>query len=247
MSLSNPSISPFSTSFNWRVNWTRLPSNSLKRSVYIDDRSPMERFAVNIISKVGLIGGSQLIQLGVKRKRIKKMIKDRKIIRHTLLLGNDEMPVYTLGINGAVIANIEEAYRLNYWLEYKTEDVLKRLVFFKLYERFCFSGADRVLLPVLPTPDPFSGAIQFGKTFIYVYVMRGDATDLMTYMKWKGSAFQERLIIVTESLTHLRGMQPTLEPLKVRIALDEDLMKPFEHIQHMFYLLEDGEFVRDEI
>lgn len=243
-------ISPFSISHEWTLHWKCLPSN-LKRLPFFNDKSEKEQKAVEAISKVGLIGGQQLLHLfGINKKRLAKMVTEQKIVRHEMRLGNQVMPIYTLGLNGAMMAGIEEAYKMNYWLEYKTEDVLKRIVFFKLYEHFRKEGegADDEGgqgYDILPTPKPFSGAIRFkGKPF-YIYVLRGDANDLMMYMKWKGDAFNERLIVVTESLRYLEGLKPILQLLKVRVALDADLLQSVEHVQNLFYFLSDGQFVRD--
>ena len=36
---------------------------------------------------------------------------------------------------------------------------------------------------------------------MYIYVLRGDIQDLMVFLKWR--EFNERMIIITESLPHL--------------------------------------------
>ena len=116
---------------------------------------------------------------------------------------------------------------------------MKRLLFFQLFQHFPESS-------VLPTQEPFSGVIQFQGRPIYVYVVRGDVNDLLMYLKWSGKHFNERLIIITESIRHLQPLKVTAETLKVRVAVDADLWDDFEELQKHFYFLDkSGEFVSE--
>ena len=144
------------------------------------------------------------------------MIAEKKIVRHEIHRNKQVVPIYTLGINGAVVVGLNECYESNYWVEYKTEGVLKRLLFFQLHQHLPESK-------VLPTQEPFSGVIQFQGRPIYVYVLHGDINDLLIYLKWGGKHFNERLIIITESIRHLQPLKVTAKTLKVRVAVDVDL------------------------
>src|SRR5690606_31962986 len=99
----------------------------------------------------------------------------------------------------------EDIYDINYWVKYQTEDVLKRMLFFRLYQHFFVDKGqvDEGSLSIMPTPDPFIGSIQFNENSLYVYVIRGDVNDFLMYMKWKGQSFNERLIIIAEEIRHL--------------------------------------------
>ncbi|MFC5591675.1 hypothetical protein ACFPRA_22575 [Sporosarcina soli] len=233
------SLSPYSLSHSWSLHWTRIPSN-IKRSSYVNGESPKERKALEALAAVGLIGGAQLSRLfSLDRKRLKRMAAEKKIIRHEIHRSKQIIPIYSLGINGAVIAGMDDCYESNYWIEYKIEDVLKRILFFHLFQHF--SGSE-----ILPTHEPFIGAIQFQGKTIYVYVVRGDVNDLMMYLKWKGQHFNERLIFVTESLQHLQALKVTTERLKVRVAVDLDLRDDIKDLQKLFYFLdESGEFINE--
>lgn len=232
-------ISPYSLSHEWNLHCTRIPSN-IKRSDYINGESPKERKALEALAAVGVIEGTQLFRLfSLDKKRLKRMVLEKKIVRHELMRNKQIIPTFTLGINGAVISGLKDSYESNYWVEYKLEDVLKRLLFFQLSRHFPGSK-------IIPTQEPFSGAIQFQSKPIYVYVVRGDVSDLLMYLKWKGEKFKERLIIVTESIRHLEPLKVIAEILKVRVVLDVNLQEDNEYIHKLFYFLdESGEFIRE--
>jgi hypothetical protein len=167
------------------------------------------------------------------------MATEKKIVRHEIHRNQQVVPIYTIGINGAVIAGLNDRFESNYWVEYKIEDVLKRLLFFQLIQHFPESK-------VLPTQEPFSGAIQYQGKPIYMYVVRGDVNDLLMYLKWSGKNFNERLIIITESIRHLQPLKVIAETLKLRVALDVDLRDDNEGFQKLFYLLDEfGKFISE--
>ena len=157
------------------------------------------------------------------------MVIEKKIVRHEIHRNKQVIPIYTLGINGAVVAGLNGCYESNYWVEYKTEDVLKRLLFFQLYKHFPESK-------VLPTQEPFSGAIQFQGERIYVYVVRGEVNDLLMYLKWRGQHFDERLIVITESIRHLQLLKSIADTLKVRVTVDVDLLNDTKNFRIFFIL-----------
>jgi len=233
------STSPFSLSHEWSLHWTRIPSN-IKVSDYVNGESPRERTALEALAAVGVIQGVQLFRLfSLDKKRLKRMVAEKKIVRHEIHRNKQVLHVYTLGINGAVIAGLKDSYESNYWVEYQTEDVLKRLLFFQLFQHFPKAK-------FLPTQEPFSGVIQFQGKPIYVYVVRGDVNDLLMYLKWNGKNFNERLIIVAESIKHLQPLKVSAATLKIRVALDVDLRDEIKDLQKLFYFLdESGEFISE--
>lgn len=232
------SISPYSLSHEWSLHWTRIPSN-IKRSDFVNGESPKERKALEALAAVGLIGGAQLSRLfSLDKKRLKRMVTERKIVRHEIHRNKQIVPIYTLGINGAVIARLNDYYESNYWVEYKTEDVLKRLLFFRIIPYFPETK-------ILPTLDPFNGAILFQGKSIYVYVVRGDVNDLLMYLKWRGKSFGKRLIIITESVRYLQPLIVYLKKCKVRVLEDLDIENSINYDRSLFYYLgKSGEFVR---
>lgn len=231
--------SPFSLSHEWSLHWTRIPSN-IKVSDYVNGESPRERTALEALAAVGVIQGVQLFRLfSLDKKRLKRMVAEKKIVRHEIHRNKQVLHVYTLGINGAVIAGLKDSYESNYWVEYKREDVLKRLLFFQLFQHFPEAK-------VVPTQVPFSGVIQFQGKPIYVYVVRGDVNDLLLYLKWKGKNFNERLIIIAESIKHLQPLKVSAATLKLRIVLDKDLQDEVKDPQKLFYFLDQsGEFISE--
>jgi len=232
-------ISPYSLSHEWNLHWTRIPSN-VRASDYINGESPKERKALEALAAVGTIEGAQLFRLfSLDKKRLKRMVLEKKIVRHELIRNKQVIPIFTLGINGAVIGGLKDSYDSNYWVEYKIEDVLKRLLFFRLFQHFPESQ-------ILPTQEPFLGAIQFMDNPIYVYVVRGNMSDLLMFLKWRGEQHNERFIIITESFHHLRPLVMINKKLKLRIALDFDLQNETVSIQDIFYLFNgSGNFVSE--
>ena len=121
-------LSPYSLSHDWSIYWTRIPSN-IKQSSYVNGESPQERKALEALAAIGLIGGTQLSRLfSLDKKRLKRMVIEKKIIRHEIHRNKQVIPIYTLGINGAVIAGLNDCYESNYWVEYNIMEKLSVLV-----------------------------------------------------------------------------------------------------------------------
>lgn len=233
---------PFSLTNEFVVHWVRLPSN-YKRFERFNGESPKESHALKALASVGLIGGQQLQQLfNIDKKRLSAMQREHKLVRHEIKLKGQIIPVYTLGENGAIMANMHDYYEINYWVKYSVEDVLKRLLFFALYKQFYNFSEE---FQIQSAPNPFVSAIIKDHPF-YVYVVRGSTEDLLNFLKWS-EHFNERLILVTESLKHIEPLKWVLVNKKVRIALDEDLLKESEHIQQLFFHLDNGEFVKENL
>lgn len=205
--------SPFSLSHDWDLRWKIVPSH-MKAHKHVNGESPKERKALQALACVGVIGGLQLSRLFfLDKTRLKKMVYQKKIIRHEIKKNNQIIPIYTLGVNGAIIGEVT-GYENNYWLEYRIEDVLKRLLFFKLYEHFPYAK-------LFPSPNPFVASfIDKGKHY-YVYVVRGAVDDLARFLKW--NTFKDRLLIIVENENHLNLLAPFLEEIEVRIAFDKTL------------------------
>ena len=228
----------FSINNEWVVHWHRLPSNMSERPI-LGEVAKNEEQALKAIASVGLITSSQLFNLfNLNKNKLNRMIRRQRVVRHQLVLNNKyKISLYTLGINGAKIAEVSDYYEVNYWVRYDIEDILKRIVFFSLYERF--GSAE-----LLPAVNPFISTLMINGKPMYVYVVRGDINDLLMYLKW--NKFNERLIIVTEALTHLEMLKPFLHDIKLRVILDESILDPNKSIADAFYMLKDGEFVKEK-
>ncbi|MEK4404913.1 hypothetical protein MKZ26_10880 [Sporosarcina sp. FSL K6-6792] len=225
-------ISPYSLSHEWNLHWTRIPSN-IKRSDYINGESPKEREALDALAAVGVIEGAQLFRLfSLDKNRLKRMVAEKKLVRHELKRNIQVIPIFTLGINGAVIAGLSDCYESNYWVEYKIEDVLKCLLFFQLFKHFAGSK-------ILPTQEPFSGAIDYKGKPIYVYVVRGDVNDLLMYLKWRGKKNNERLIVIVEAIRHLQQIKSFFQMFKLRIVVESDLLSEVKDLQILFYKFDE--------
>jgi len=229
--------SPFSLQQEWHLFWNRIPSNAEVMD-YIQCDSPREQKALFALSRIGIIGRRQLFHLfSIDKKRLKKMVKERKVVRHEMRLENKIIPIYALGQSGAIITKLT-TYEPNYWVEYKLEDVLKRLLFFSMYRFFAQSN-------IIPTPEPFVGAIEFKGSPLYIYVLRGDTTDLTMYLKWQNHTFNGRMIIIAEKLNHIQPILMHTKDIKLRITTDHDLIHG-GNLQELFYFIDSsGEFIKE--
>lgn len=230
-------ISPFSLEHKWAVYWERLRSN-FRADPRVNIHSMREKKALEALSAVGVIGEKQLSRLfSLSTGEVDNMKRTFKIMKHKLKRGeSSEISIYTLGIRGAMALKLD-AYESNYWTTYTIEDVMKRLLFFQLYHYF-------PKLKLLPAPSPFIASLLSNDNIINVYIMKGNAHDLLHYLKWE-SRSNHRLMIVTESMNHLVELEMFLPKLKVRIALEEDLMNQTEVKDDIFYFYdEEGELVR---
>mgnify|MGYP001195754359 FL=1 len=220
--------SPFSLSLGWRVEWNRVRVKP--REVILP---PEIRPLMYAVASIGVIGSVQIKQLfGLEdRKELKQLCKDHFLMRHQLV-GKKAIPIYTLG------TNMIHHFQLppNYWLHWRPEDVLKRMVFFKLYEVFRDYEPE-----IVPSPDPFVGAMLIGQKLYHVFVARDDVYDLVLNKKWNKNP-EQRIIVVAEKLEYLSPSNPFLADFKVRATTDEDLTRE-NGIDQMFYEWDEANIV----
>lgn len=230
-------VSPFSLKHDWSLGWTRLPSN-FKPLPYYNINSMKERKALEALASVGVIGRKQLSRLfQLKPKDIKGMLKTDKIVQHKLTRNdNDNIQIYTLGINGAKALKLD-VYEPNYWVEYNIKEVLRMLLFFQLCHYF-------PSLDIVPTPLPFVSGIENNENVIYVYVLKEDMRDLTRFLKWKGRK-RQRVIIVVEKITpQLKQLDLFSDDLLIRVVLEDDLMNIEMREENIFYTYKNGELMK---
>lgn len=229
--------SPFSLQHEWSLFWKRIPSNA-RPLEFIQCDSKKEQKALHAIAKIGVIGGRQLFHLfSIDKKRLKKMERQQKIVRHVIKKGNQIIPIYTLGLTGSIITK-HTAYEPNYWVEYHVEDVLKRLLYFKFYQFFPKNS-------IVPTAEPFVGGVDMKGNTLYVYVLRGDTSDILNYLKWRGQTFKGRLIIIAEDLKHIQPLVMYTKSIKMRITTDMDLMHADSNRELFYFMNSEGEFIKE--
>lgn len=230
--LETQTISPFSLEgHTWDLKWTIVPSNA-KYRIYENLKSEKEIEILRSVSSIGLIGTSQLKRIyfptqnkRVVQEKIVNMVKARKLIRHEIIRDGDKnraIYAYTLGPAAAPAIGIQ--YDENYWLRYKTEDVLKRIVFFQFLIGFSQTHPSTVL----PAPEPYTGIVHSGEHIYLVYVMRGNATELLFALKHNPP--KERLFIIAERENEMNLISPFItKGMKVRLITDSDLKEPVKN------------------
>lgn len=229
-------ISPFSLEHDWAVHWRRIPSN-FQEAPILGQIAKNEEEAIRAVACVGIITANQLFNIySLSRKKVIRMVKRHRLVEHELVMNNKhKISIYSLGVNGAKIAEVM-GYEHNYWVKYTIKDILKRLLFFTFYERFYPNE-------LLIAPEPFIGSIMINNKPMYVYVVRGDLNDITMYLKW--NTLNERLIIITESLSHLEQLKPYLHNVKLRVILDNCVIDKNKPLNQSFYLLDDNEFKKE--
>lgn len=231
-------ISPFSLENDWTVFWKRIPSNFKERPI-LGEVAKDEQEALEGVASVGLISATQLLEIySLGRGKVKRMVDRNRLVQHQIVMNKkNRITIYSLGVNGAKIVGVN-GYEHNYWVEYKTTDILKRLLFFSFYKRVYPND-------LLVAPKPFIGSIMINNNPMHVYVIRGSTNDLMMYLKW--NTFNERLILITESLSYLEQLKPFLYDLRLRVILDENVVDHSESLSNSFYFLEGDEFKKEKL
>lgn len=217
-------ISPFSYSqHEWKLTWKRVPSNE-KYDRPFETQSVKEQKALEAIASVGVIGGAQLRNVfNLDKTRVKRMVARKQLVQHDLKRGDQSIPIYTIGKLGA--NKIMPKYIENYWVEYNTEEVLKRLAFFQL----CYLLENVI---IKPSSSPFIATLRIKNNYFYVYVTRGKVDDLLMFLKW--NPFSERIIIIAETLNQLKTLEIFITGLKVRVIIDIELKEGKSKFYHLY-------------
>lgn len=204
--------SPFSITHDWQLSWTHVPEH-IEPHQYVNNESSKEQQALHFLSAAGVIGGIQLSRLfDLEKKRKRKMEKEKKIVRHTLIKNKQEIPIYTLGVNGAKAIG-STGYVHNQWKRLSIEKVLGRFMLVQLYEQF--PGAR-----ITKAKDPFDGTLFLHKRPIYVYSVQHSTDSLLDLLKW--GDFHERIIVIAENVNDVESLLKYRE-LKIRVVLAGEL------------------------
>lgn len=196
----------------WTLNW--------RRSTVPREAPAVEQGVVADIAAIGVIGGGQLSRIfGLRADDKKRLERKGKLIRHDLQKNRHTIPIYTA------------ACSQSYWLRYDVANVIQCMLFFNLYQ--IFPQAD-----ILPAPSPFTGMLRVRGKLFYVYVVRGGIDDLLRYLKHV--RFTDRLLLVTETLVHLKPLDAFAPSLNVRVATDDDLKQGAG-----FYHFSDGHWIKE--
>src|SRR5699024_8284801 len=227
---------PFSLEHKWKIKWKRIPSN-IRIDPRVNFHNMREKRALKALASLGVITRPQLMKIFyLSYKEVNDLVHNYRIIEHDIIKNDGEpTKIYTLGNKGAMLLEID-SYETNYWFQYTTEDVLKGLLFFQTYLYF-------PELKVIPTPKPFTGAVQNNDNIIFVYVFKGNPDDLLHYLKFKQQK-GHRLILVVENLNQLKPAELFLEDLRVRVVIESELVSNRNINKDIFYAYKDGRLTR---
>lgn len=240
--------SKYSMTHDWSIFWNRLPSNyKWKPLPVVSEPTEKEINALSALACVGLMTAKQFEEIySIPTGKLKDMRLSQKIIRHEIKVNKKPTAIYTLGLNGAKIANMPaEIYEMNYWIEYTKEDIAKRILFFELVKQMKSVNPN---IKVQPAPSPFTATISFKNKDLYVYGLRGDGMDFIMSMKWSKEKFlNKQIIILTEKLEHLELIKEFFADLQIRIATDETILSSISTIQDLFYFINQSGYIIKEV
>lgn len=221
--------SPFSIeTYKWEIDYNVIPSTP---RILRTEFSKQEVRALNAVKHLGIIGSAQFRNLFFPKNKahIHHMLRQHKIIEHPIKRrdGNKmtTLQVYTLGYKSLEYFHILDY--MNYWLEYNSSEVLQRLAFFKLYQRFVSKEP-----VVYRAPPPFTGMFDISGDPIDVLVVKNNTQEIQNEWRFIKPNPNKRMIVLTENLNWLKPINEFLIPCKVRVALESDLDVP---IEQMFY------------
>lgn len=235
-------ISPFSVSIPTELNWNTMTSREEPNRNGVISSSEETHILCEDLSKVGVIGSIQLkrMYLNNNKKKLNKFCDLNILKKHEILRGKNVIPLYTLGATGMFIAagDLEQA---NEWRTYDKYAVLRKLVFFQLYE--VFKKQDEKVT-VEKSIGPFTAAINRGGKLFHVLVVRGNENEIANFLRYESEMMPKRVLLVIEDLGHIKQLEVHLKPYSksLRLTTDLDITGPFES---MFYAYKDNDWIRE--
>lgn len=225
-------LSPFSIAYDWKIKWSVVMSAEESNQFALNQLMfyPNKRILnmIHAIHAIGVIGGVQLSRMFLKgkKKQIKKLYSTRIIKKHELFKDKQVIPVYTLGKTSLEYLNEEP----NTWFQYDAYDVLARMLFFQLYEKF-LNGMNHANISIEQAPSPFVGRLVINSIPFLILVVRNNESSILKYLE--KVAPSERIICVCEHLSDLKHLNDQLNHLAVRVTTDLDIK--YSPINEMFY------------
>ncbi|WP_374723582.1 hypothetical protein [Calidifontibacillus erzurumensis] len=224
-------LSPFSAYHRWQIRWNVISSNENFDPKAIKTNSERVHEAIKAIAEIGVIGGVQLTRIFLNNNKnlLKKMVNTKMIKRHMIKKNLQEIPVYTLGITGIEMTQSKR----NQWLNYGELDVVRRLVFFQLYERMNNLAKGKIKIK---RPDEFNsaciGIFETKEVSYHVIVLRENVNEAQKYILDRPD---HRFLIVCEDLIYLEPLNKLLSKRNVRVTTDNELKKSPKNLFYMWF------------
>lgn len=249
MTIQEKKLSPFQRVDVFNLSWTTLPTG-YHRKTNFPICTEEEQQALEALSYVGLIPRNVLERVfNLTRNQINNMVKQSKLVAHSMSSGSNSfsIPFYSLGENGALAIGIHASYRLNYWREYQVKDVLKRLLYFRFFEKLISDGHKIKVKPIV-AGMPFVASFEYvNGDKVLVYVAKGSIDDLTTYYKWaKSKELSHRLFLVLERFEQLDMFERIFSKIPCRIVLENELFNNDESPLPQYLINQELNIVEDE-
>ncbi|WP_126429979.1 hypothetical protein [Brevibacillus marinus] len=228
--LAAAAVSPFSTSYKWRV---QISGENPEPSLFLTEK---EQKVLHALREVDVIGANQLTRIFFSgdKKKAKKMVYKGILIQHSLWNESKEIPFYSLSPCLIRQTGGMEPMSLS------VREILSRLVFFQLY------GRVKELFPVTihrSNRRPFLGIlVREDGTRFHVGILRGNLHEWEYFLKW--SVSDERIILVVEQLPFLKPLESLLQGKMIRVTTDLDLKNT--PIEQLFYKWDGDQWKREK-
>jgi hypothetical protein len=228
-------FSPLSVTYDWKYDPCVLRTtdeSSFKFARESLSLQPHDKSALTTLRNIGIVGTTQFINLFYPGRvsKVKKLEEKGFLQKHRLMRNGAEMHVYTLGISSFHLFNLWG--KLNYWAAYRSIDVLRKMVFFKVCEKFLAEGNT---INVYTSKVPVTGTIEI-KLPLDVLVLKDNTADIQSEWRYNPPDPTRRLIVVTENLNFLKPLQDILIKCKVRVILEQELYDRNLTFDSLFYM-----------
>ncbi|WP_436239960.1 hypothetical protein [Paenibacillus sp. LjRoot153] len=228
-------FSPLSVTYEWRYDPCILRTtdeSSFKFAKESVSLQPYDKMALTTLRNIGIMGTTQFVNLFYPGRiaKVKKLEKKGFLQKHRLLRDGAEMHVYTLGISSFHLFDLWGM--LNYWVAYRTIDVLRKMIFFKVCEKFIAEGNK----PNVYTGKlPCTGTIEM-KSPLDVLIVKENTADIQSEWRYSPPDPNRHLVVVTENLNFLKPLQDILiKCIVVRVILEQELYDRNLTLASLFY------------
>ncbi|NHN34868.1 hypothetical protein [Paenibacillus agricola] len=228
-------ISPFSTeNYKWETQYKVIESSEIASSLKVKF-SKKELEVLKPLRDMRFIGSAQYRKIFLKGDKgmINQLIRDKKVLEHPIIqIGKAESGgaarqtwyFYTLGLSSLKYFDMVD--EVNYWMDYKTAEVLQRFAFFKLFSKFISNKP-----AIYCSGQPFVGTIEMAEP-IDILVVKENTREIQQEWRFRKPNQQRRIIVLTENINWLKPIEELLVDFKVRVVLESELNSP---LSELFY------------
>lgn len=226
--------SPFSVTYQWKFQPAILRSSEEYKPWYNRESLSIQdydKLALTGLRNIGAIGTTQFVNLYYRNRvaKVKALESKGFLLKHKLLRNGAEMHVYTLGPSAFHLFNLWS--KLNYWAAYRSLDIVRRMVFFRICETF---AAEQRLPAIYTSKVPLTGTLELNAP-LDVLVLKENTADIQSEWRFAAPDRNRHMVVITESLNFLKPIEDILSVGKTRVALEHELFDRSNTLADLFY------------